>query len=183
MLGVQRFVSQWGVPMIRVSAAAMCVLSLISCSKTQSEDPAPAPTQQLQSPITVTWEQAALSSTKARLFAHINRLGPLGIPLTVRIEVPPQAMLTIGRTTFELPVASAAAEHIEPIELTYSQLPVNDVVLHVTGTGVGGGVNYAVPYRFGRTAATHASPKAEGPTVIIKGRDLGPSIQLDKKQE
>ena len=182
MLGVQWFVPQWGVPMIRRLLVAVCALWFSSCSK-PSESAKPAVTQQLQSPITVTWEQLALSSTKARLFAHINRLGPLGMPLKVRIEVPENAKLTIGRTSFELPVTSAAAEHLEPIELTYEQLPVRDVVLHVSGTGAGGGVSYAVPYRFGRTAATAASPTADGPAVIIKGRDLGPSIQLDPTQK
>ena len=169
--------------MMRLTAV-LVVLTLCSCAK-----PSPVPdsgsgaTTRLQSPITVTWEQLELSASKVRLMAHIKRMGPLGVPLAVRIELPPNARMTIGKTSFELAPNAAADEVLEPVELTYGQLPMHDVVLHVTGGGQGGGVSYAVPYRFGRSAPELAAPKADGPSQVINGRDLGKSISLDPKQE
>jgi hypothetical protein len=135
----------------------------------------------VQSPLSVTWEQLELSASKVRLLAHVKRLAPINAPMTVKFEVPPMARMTLGRTSFEVQANSAADELTEPIELTYSQLPVQDLVARVTASGAGGGVNYAVPYRFGRTAATAASPKIDGPAVIFNGRPMGQSISLDAK--
>ena len=131
----------------------------------------------------VTWEQLELSSSKVRLLAHIKRFAPMPVLLNVRIEVPAIAKVTIGRTAFEVPANSVADEVTEPFELTYAQMPVGDVVIRVTGVGQGGGLNAAVPYRFGRTVPDELAPRADGPEVIKNGRNWGPSISLDKKHE
>jgi len=169
--------------------AVLVVLILSSLASSSCAKPSPVPdsgssaTARLQSPITVTWEQLELSASKVRLMAHIKRVGPMNVPLAVRIELPPGARMTIGKTSFELSPNAAADEVFEPVELAYGQLPMHDLVLHVTGGGAGGGVSYAVPYRFGRTAPEQVAPKAHGPSQIINGRDMGKAISLDPKQE
>ncbi len=168
-----------------LSRSAVCCVVFVSfagCMRpvTPATEAPSGPTSRLGSPISVTWEQLELSTTRLRARAHIKRLAAMG-PLAVRIEVPSMARMTIGRTLIDVPANSAADEITESIELTYGQVPVQDLVLHVSGGGQAGGVSYAVPYRFGRVLPVESRPTADGPKVIINGRNLGPSIPLEKK--
>ncbi len=161
------------------------VVLLAACAK---PSPVPAaentaPTARLQSPITVTWEQLELTTSKARVMLHIKRLAPMGVPLEVKVEVPSMARMTIGKTSFELSPNAAADERLEAIELTYGQLPVQDLVVHVKGVGQGSGVSHALPYRSGRVGPQVAVPTADGPSQVINGKDLGKTISLDPKHE
>ncbi len=159
------------------------VLSLCCCAKSTPGPDSGTAASRVQAPMVVTWEQLELSSSKVRLMAHIKRLAPMQAPVNVRIDVPAIARMTIGRTSFDLPANTAADELNEPVELTYPQMPVGDLVLRVTAVGQGGGAVAVVPYRFGRAPVEQTAPTADGPSVIRNGRDLGPSIPLDKNQE
>lgn len=159
------------------------VLMIAGCAKSTPGPDSGTAASRVQAPMVVTWEQLELSSSKVRLMAHIKRFAPMPVPLNVRIDLPEIAKMTIGRSSFEVPANSAADEVTEPVELTYSQMPVGDVVIHVTAVGPGGGVNAAVPYRFGRAEPEVVAPKADGPELIKNGRNLGSSISLDKRQE
>lgn len=135
------------------------VLLVCSCTKPPSvPDSGSGVTPRLQARLSVSWEPLELRTSKARVMAHLKRLGPTGA-LSVRIEVPPMARMTMGRTMFDVPANTSPDEVLEPIEVTYDQLPVQDLVLHVTGTGPNSDLSYAVPYRFGRTAATQPKPE------------------------
>ena len=154
-----------------------CALILCCCAKSSPGPDSGPSASWVQAPMMVTWEQLELSSSKVRLMAHIKRLAPMPAPLNVRIEVPVIARMTIGRTAFELPPNAAADEVNEPVELTYPQMPVGDLLLRVSAVGQGGGAVAAVSYRFGRPPLDQAPPTADGPQVTRNGRDL------DKKQE
>ncbi len=163
--------------------AVFSVLIISACAKSTPGPDSGTAASRVQAPMVVTWEQLELSSTRVRLMAHIKRFAPMPVALSVRIEAPAIAKMTIGRSSFEVPANSSADEVTEPVELTYAQMPVGDVVIRVTGAGQGGGVNAAVAYRFGRAEPEVATPKADGPELIKNGRNLGPSIPLDKRQE
>ncbi len=167
---------------------ALAVFGFSSCTKSttpplapNAEAPAPTTTR-LAAPVTVKWEKLELTASKARLMARINRNVALNTPVTVRIEVPANANMVIGRTSFELPANSLPSEFVEPVELHYGQLPVQDAVLHVKAGGPSGGFSYDVPFRFGRAAPGAEAPVPSGEHVINNGKDLGPAIPLDAKQ-
>ena len=165
-----------------LSRSAVCCVVFVSfagCMRpvTPATEAPSGPTSRLGSPISVTWEQLELSTTRLRARAHIKRLAAMG-PLAVRIEVPSMARMTIGRTLIDVPATSAADEITESIELTYGQVPVQDLVLHVSGGGQAGGVSYAVPYRFGRPPPEERGPAATGVAPMKGGKSFGPSVPL-----
>jgi hypothetical protein len=148
-------VLEWSLPMMR-SRSLWVLYAVVSSSCAKPTAPPAAAVSHAQLPLTVTWEQLELSTTKLRMRAHIKRIAPIAAPLSIQIEVPSMARMTVGRTMFDVPANVAADELVEPVELTYTQLPVQDVVLRVTASNAGGGFKAAVPYRFGRIAPVEA---------------------------
>ncbi|MCA2981633.1 MAG: hypothetical protein INH41_08445 [Myxococcaceae bacterium] len=92
-----------------------------------------------------TWVQRRLTPQLADLQARIE-YGPTTGPLEVRLELPPNAQVTRGRTYFVLDASPEPRVHVEAIVVTSEALPVKDLVLVVTG----GGRSLKEPYRFGR---------------------------------
>ena len=132
-------------------------------------------------PITVTWEVVEVTATHAAVVAHIKRLVAVPYPLSVRVEVPAGATLTAGRASFDVLPNEAPDEVTEPFEVTYARQPANALMLRVSGGTRAGGVSAAVPYRFGRSEPKTQPVAPEGESVIINGRDLGPSVPLRQR--
>lgn len=132
-------------------------------------------------PITVTWEVIELTDTHAAVIAHIKRLAVVPYPLSVRIEVPAGATVSSGRTSFDVLRNEAPDEVSEKFEVTYPRRPANDLMLRVSGGTRAGGVSAAVPYRFGRSEPKTQPVAPEGDSVVINGRDLGPSVPLRQR--
>ena len=132
-------------------------------------------------PVSVAWVVVAQTATGARLEAHIRRAAPVPYPLGVTLEVPEGVTVLSGHTAFDVPANASADEVVEPLELTYAHVPAKDLLLRLVGGTRAIGVSAAVPYRFGRASPTlqHVAPSGE--SVVINGRDLGPSISLNSR--
>lgn len=133
-----------------------------------------------RAPVTLAWEELKLGETSATLVAHVVKKAPLALPLVVRLEVPAWVTVEKGRSEFALE-AGSAGEVTETYELTFTQKPDADLVLHVDGESAGMGLHLHAEYAFGRAPAPVVGPKATGESFNAKGRDTGPSISLDGK--
>lgn len=129
-------------------------------------------------PVSVTWETVTLTDSSAKVIAHIRRWSVLPGPLTVRLEVPSGVAMASGRTSFEVPANEHPDEVLEVFELRFEQKPQRDLVLKVNGQWPGGGLSFAVPFRFGRSEPLQPTVTATGTPLVINGRQLGPSVVL-----
>lgn len=123
-----------------------------SCSdkKPPTAAPAPAPVvAHAPAPaapvVKASWQQQVLTPTRMELAARLD-YGPTATPLTVQLELPPGLRVTRGRTFFTLEPTPEAKSHVEPLSFVSEALPVQDLVLVVTGPGV----TVSEAYRFGR---------------------------------
>lgn len=138
---------------MRVSWLAAVLVSSCSCDEKKVEPAPSAPavarpalvTPTPPSPLRARWVQQQLTPQRTTLLAQID-YGPTTEPVTVQLELPPNAQVTGGRTFFQLAPVGQATTHSEPIVILSQALPVADLVLKVTS----GGVELAEPYRFGR---------------------------------
>lgn len=102
----------------------------------------PAP---VETKVVATWQQQVLTPTRMELAARID-YGPSASPITVQLELPPGLLLKRGRTFFTLDPTTEAKSHVEPLSFVSEALPVQDLVLVVTGAGV----TVREAYKFGR---------------------------------
>lgn len=102
--------------------------------------PPPAPPQ-----VVATWQQQVLTPTRMELGARID-YGPSVSPITVQLELPPGLQVKRGRTFFTLDPTTETKSHLELLSFASEALPVQDLVLVVTGPGV----TVREAYKFGR---------------------------------
>jgi hypothetical protein len=105
----------------------------------------PLPTPPVESKVVAAWQQQVLTPTRMELAARID-YGPSASPITVQVELPPGLQLKRGRTFFTLDPTTEAKSHIEPLSFGSEALPVQDLVMVVTGRGV----TVREAYKFGR---------------------------------
>ncbi|MBL9039092.1 MAG: hypothetical protein JNG84_11290 [Archangium sp.] len=114
-------------------------------------EPPPKPlAEQLQGAVSASWQPLEVTGTHARLLMHVKRTALLTTPVTVRVELPPGATMRVGRTYIELP--AGVAELNEPVEISYAQLPMHELVLTVTGTKDATTASTQARHRLGRPA-------------------------------
>lgn len=103
----------------------------------------------------------------------------MDMPFAVNIAVPAGVVVKKGRTQFSLMPNVEAVVVSEELELVWDgAVPSEDAVLKVDGDTGAMGIHFKVPYRFGRAEPIVEGPRATGPHVFNRGRDLGPSIPL-----
>lgn len=127
----------------------------VACTCDEKKAPAPIapvePVKVVAAPsasapkVVATWQQQVLAPTRMELAARID-YGPSAAPITVQLELPPGLQVTRGRTFFTLDPTAEARSHVEPLSFVSEALPVQDLVLVVTGPGV----TVREAYRFGR---------------------------------
>lgn len=103
------------------------------------------PPPAVEAKVVATWQQQVLTPTRMELAARID-YGPSASPITVQLELPPGLQLKRGRTFFTLDPTTEVKSHVEPLSFASEALPVNDLVLVVTGPGV----TVREAYKFGR---------------------------------
>jgi hypothetical protein len=122
------------------------VVSLEPSVEVKPETPTPAP---VRAPaVTASWQQVQLAPQRMELVARID-YGPAASPLTVQLELPLGLRINRGRAFFTLAPSNEPKSHVEPLSLSSDALPVNDLVMVVTGPGV----TIRAPYRFGRSSS------------------------------
>lgn len=156
-------------------------LSLGACTNHQVTPPPSPPlntTVRALPPLKVTWEEVSRTDTDAVVLATVERIIGLDMPFDVQVKLPPGVSVKSGRTSYALMPNVEAVTVQERLVLTYEQLPTEDAVLKLDGETGAMGYHYQVPYRFGRPPPQEHPPRADGPSVKLGDRNLGPSIPL-----
>lgn len=132
------------------------LLGVTACTCDEKKESAPvapveavkvvvAPPPPVEMKVVATWQQQVLTPTRMELAARID-YGPSVAPITVQLELPAGLVLKRGRTFFTLDPTTEAKSHVEPLSFASEALPVQDLVMVVTGPGV----TVREAYKFGR---------------------------------
>lgn len=130
------------------------LLGVTACTCDEKKEPAVAPAEPVKvappaptpaPKVVATWQQQVLTPTRMELVARVD-YGPTASPITVQLELPPGLQVKRGRTFFTLDPTTEAKSHVEPLSFVSDALPVQDLVVVVTGPGV----TVREAYKFGR---------------------------------
>jgi len=130
--------------------------------------------------VPVTAELAVTSSAPGRavLAARVVRHVRFAADLAVHVTLPPGVLL-VGPTDWVSPGTLGAGVDERTLEVQYADVPAADLELTASVQGTGFGLTARDAYRFGRPipeAAPHV--RAEGPHLVVGGRDYGASVPL-----
>jgi len=134
-----------------------------------------------KAPVRIRWRVLSDQGGRLKIEAVLERLVPLRVPVTVRVEVPPGLQLLSGATSFEIPADAPPGETSMPLEFSYADVPPTDLKVVADAFGYSMGVHAADTYRFGRPEPQPVRPQPSGPNIKVGNTDLGPAIQIDKK--
>jgi hypothetical protein len=179
-----------------LSALLLCAAG--ACVEPRSVDPTTAPGSQaivvarrapvapiapvapahdgVRSPLDVSWIALQSDDHHAVLRARVERSPRLGLPLVLTVTVPAGVTITRGAPSFALPPPSQQASNEYEYELSYSHTPSEDVLLAVDGDSEAMGVHGRAWFRFGRPEPTGPRPVADGPPLVIGGRNFGSPV-------
>ena len=131
-------------------------------------------------PVRITWNALGVPTVRVplALVARVEYLSTVPAPLEITLRLPAGTTLLRGSTRWVLPPSSPGSIHDTELLLAFATLPTDDLVLVVTLEREGYGLHAEVPYRFGRPEPRRPVPVAEGPSVRLGGRNLGPSVPL-----
>ena len=118
-------------------------VAVVSVEPVKVAPPTPTPVETKK--VVATWIQQVLTPTRMELAARVD-YGPTSSPITVQLELPPGLQVKRGRTFFTLDPTTEAKSHVEPLSFVSDALPVQDLVVVVTGPGV----TVREAYKFGR---------------------------------
>jgi hypothetical protein len=163
-------------------ALALAPMLLAACTG-ESTLPVSAPISQttpLRVPVTAHLIVTQASPGRTVLTARIERHVRFASDLEVHVTVPP-GVRVIGPTDWTSRGTSEAAVDERTLEVEYDGVPPADLELTATVQGTAFGLTARDAYRFGR-AAPEPAPRvrAEGPHLVVGGRDYGPSVPLAK---
>lgn len=138
-------------------------------------------------PLSVEWIAESTSATGAVLTARVERFVPFAVPLDVEVRLPPGAQLANRQSsvfatspglapTMALPPNTSARVDQIRVDLVYSAVPADDLVIVIDAQSPGGGVHAEVPYRFGRPEPIGPTPQPAGQHVVVGGRDFGGAV-------
>ncbi len=171
---------------------ALTVVALSSCIEPRASSPgtsqtitvAPAapshieaPHDGVQSPLQVSWITVQFDDHRAVLRAHVERSPALTLPLTLSVTAPAGVRIERGAASFALPSAAQQAVADYDYELSYARTPDDDVLLSVDGDSESMGVHGRAAFRFGRAEPVGPQPVADGPGLVVGGRDFGRAVR------
>lgn len=166
---------------MKPTLVALVLLSFLGCANPGHEAPA-APTpaaDRAQLPVRVTWEERSRAPNEAVVLVKLERLVPIDTPFTVQVDVPADAKVTHGRTSFTVVPNAEPVVVTEELTFAYAATPTGDALLRVDADTGAMGFHFKAPYRFGRPAPAEVQPKLTGPALKKGDRNFGPSIPLD----
>lgn len=171
---------------------ALTIIALSSCIEPRASHPsasqtitvAPtspsrldAPYGGVQSPLHVSWITVQFDDHRAVLRAHVERSPTLTLPLTLSVTAPAGVRVERGATSFALPPAAQQSVADYDYELSYARTPDDDVLLSVDGDSESMGVHGRATFRFGRPEPLGPRPVADGPGLVLGGRDYGRAVR------
>ena len=130
-----------------------------------------------QVPLFVRWKPVSDEGGRTVLDAMISRRSAFASTISVRLEIPDGLTLVDGEPQFAID-GSEVGDVTRRYIFTYATAPIEDLVLIADVRGVGMGVHATDRFHFGVVEATRAAPVADGPHLILNGRDMGPSVPL-----
>lgn len=135
-------------------------------------------TSPLRVPVTAELVVTSSAPGRAVLAARVIRHVAFAADLAVKVTLPPGVLL-VGPTDWVSPGTLGAGVDERSFEVQYTGVPPTDLELTVSVQGTGFGLTARDAYRFGR-AAPEAAPRvrAEGPHLVVGGRDYGASVPL-----
>ena len=144
--------------------------------------PAVAPTPLASSgagaPMHVSWVVDRFDGHRASLRARVERVPSLALPLMLTVTVPPGAALVVGSRSVSLPPPSPNGPTEFTYELTYASTPSEDLLVAVDGESEAMGVHGRASFRFGRAEPETPVALPTGPSLILNGRNFGPSVPV-----
>ena len=153
-------------------------LALCACQPTIQQAPSRDTTVRAELPVRVSWVETARGTDFASLAVRVERIAPLDTPFTVDVTMPAGVTVKSGRTHFTLTPNVEAATVVEPLVLSFTAPPAQDAMLAVDAETGALGFHFRVPYRFGRPPPPERPPEANGPSITLGTRSLGPSIPI-----